>query len=124
MCRGCEILITEFGDVFDFIVLQAREVMDEPLRGVRQAVFSNIVNDVQGIGIEQRDLNTGPGTFVDGSPFNTYSQGRLQGIIFDNRVDVAPLSHEIMHRWAAQAAPALAGWTAKATTWPTPTLTA
>ena len=109
LCRGCEILITEFGDVFDFIVLQVREVVDEPLRGVRQAVFSNIFNDVLGIGIEQRDLNVGPDTFVDGTPFNTYSQGRLQGIIFDNRVDGAPLSHEVMHRWSAHAAAAL-GW--------------
>lgn len=109
VCVGCEVLIESFGDIFDFIVLQTREVVDEPLRSIRQAFFSPTFNDVGGIGLEPRDLNGGPGFFTDGTPFNTFSAGRLQGIIFDNVVDGSPLSHEVMHRWSAFAAQSL-GW--------------
>lgn len=107
VCLACEIVIDRFGDNFDFIILQTREVVNETGPEDRQAFFSNITNSDQGIGIEERDLNIGPGTFFSGEPFNTFSSGRLQGIIFDNRIDGAPLSHEIMHRWGVEAAPSL-----------------
>ena len=109
VCEGCRILIEQFGDVFDFIVLQTREKVNEPQRSIRQAFFSDTKNDVEGIGLEIRDLNVGANTFVSGEPFNTYSSGTLQGIVFDNTIDGSPLAHELMHRWVAHAGPEL-GW--------------
>jgi hypothetical protein len=108
VCLACEMLIDRFDDTFDFIILQTREVVNEIGVEGRQAFFSSTSNSVEGIGIDQRDLNVGPGTFNSGEPFNTFSSGRLQGIIFSNRIDGAPLSHEVMHRWAVVAAPSLA----------------
>lgn len=107
VCEACGVLIGQFGDEFDFIVLQNREVLNEVPDCGCQAFFKGTKNDVEGIGVPLRDINVGPDTFADGTPFNTFSDGTLRGIIWSNRLDGSALSHEVMHRWAVDAAPQL-----------------
>ena len=64
---------------------------------------------MSGIGRPIFDNNTGPGVFNEGTPFNTFSDGFLRGIIFNKQLDVSPLAHEIMHQWTLFAAQQL-GW--------------
>ena len=66
-------------------------------------------NDVSGIGAEIFDNNVGPNVFNDGTPFNTFSTGRLRGIIYNKEIDGSPLAHEVIHQWVEFAAPSL-GW--------------
>ncbi len=107
LCNACGIIIDQFGDAFDFVILHNREVLNEVPDCGCQAFFKGTKNDVEGIGLDLRDINGGADTFSNGTPFNTFSDGQLRGVIWSNRIDGAPLSHEVMHRWAVHAAPSL-----------------
>ena len=109
VCKACGVIIEEFGDEFDFIVLQSSRPLNEVPTCECQAFFKGTRNDAQGIGVELRDINVGPDTFSGGDPFNTFSDGQLRGIIWSNTIDGSALSHEVMHRWSVNAALEL-GW--------------
>lgn len=109
ICNACGVLTRQFGDLFDFIVLYNIEVLKEVPNCGCQAFFVGTRNDVEGIGNELRDINGGPGVFSSGGAFNTYSDAKLRGIVWMNRIDGSALSHELMHRWSVSAAPSL-GW--------------
>ena len=105
LCRACELLIDEFGDVFDFVVIQTQRIVQETPSCGCQAFFSPTRNDVSGIGLTVFDNNIGATVLSDRRPLNTFSDGRLQGVIFMNRIDASPLAHEGMHNWGISAAP-------------------
>ncbi|MCZ6545171.1 MAG: Ig-like domain-containing protein, partial [Chloroflexi bacterium] len=104
VCEACGVIIEEFGDEFDFIILQSSRPLNEVPSCDCQAFFKGTRNDAQGIGVELRDINVGPDTFSGGDPFNTFSDGQLRGIIWSNTIDGSALSHEVMHRWSVNAA--------------------
>ena len=95
-CLGCGILTDRFGDVFDFIILGTAELTkfegpngigrDDGLR----AFFSLESNDAEGTG---RPL-------FNNSFANPFTDGRLQGIVFNGFVEGGSLAHELMHRFA------------------------
>jgi hypothetical protein len=94
ICTLCGLLIEQFGDVFDFIVIQTGEQVQESPSCDCQAFFVTTRNDVEGIG--EAVVNNNGTVF---SNFNTFSPDRLQGIIYDNRLDGSPLTHEVGHNW-------------------------
>jgi hypothetical protein len=108
VCEGCQILIEEFGDIFDFVTLQSIDVLEDVPDCGCLASFVSTQNDVEGIGSQTFNNNGGP-FVLGGTSFNTFSDGKLEGIIWSNQIDRAPLSHEVMHPWAARAASTL-GW--------------
>ena len=109
LCEACRILIERFGDVFDFVLIQTDTYLQEQNPCGCDARYSAGSNDVEGIGQTIFDNNGGPGTFDSGNAFNTFSDGRLQGVIYNKRIDGSPLAHEVMHRWGMNAALAT-GW--------------
>lgn len=103
-CDGCGIVIEQFGDIFDFIVLHNLDPLSEVPECFCSAFFQEIQNDVEGIGKPALDFNLGATFFSDGTPLNTHSDGKLRGVIWMNQIDGWPLSHEVMHHWSSFAA--------------------
>lgn len=96
VCLGCGIFTDRFGDVFDFIILGTAELtkFDGP-GGVGPedgllAFFSLESNDAEGTG---RPL-------FNNSFANPFTDGQLQGIVFNGFVNGGALTHELMHRFA------------------------
>ena len=103
ICLACEALITQFGDIFDFVIIGTAELTDFEGRDESVlAFFSQRRNDVQGIGKGLFNSNGGPKPRLGGGVINTFSADRLRGIVFNNQVDGGPLPHELMHNWAFQ----------------------
>ena len=82
-----------FNDEFDFLIFFPNVDLNNLVPGsINGAFFSNVKNDVRGIGLS---------IFSDNSSFG--SAGKLQGAIFHNYDDPSSfrglLLHELMHRW-------------------------
>ncbi|PZC46186.1 MAG: hypothetical protein DK306_001390 [Chloroflexi bacterium] len=99
ICNACRILIDQFGDVFDFVLLEGVEPFEGDLVGQASAFHTRRKNEAQGIGKSVFDTNVGPLT-LNGAPGNTFSDGRLLGITFNNDRTGWALPHEVMHQWA------------------------
>ena len=99
ICNACRILIDHFGDVFDFVLLEGVEPFTGDLVGQASAFHTRRKNEAQGIGKNVFDTNVGPLT-LNGAPSNTFSDGRLLGITFNNDRTGWVLTHEVMHQWA------------------------
>jgi len=92
VCLACEALITQFGDIFDFIMLQGVDVLPGDLGNQGTLAFHGPrQNEAEGIGLDVFSQNVGPETFPD---------GRLRGTTFNNAPSGSPLTHEIMHQFA------------------------
>ena len=96
VCLGCGIFTDRFGDVFDFSILGTAELTKfDGTGGVGcedglLAFFSLKSNDAEGTG---RPL-------FNNSFANPFTDGRLQGIVFNGFVNGGALTHELMHRFA------------------------
>ena len=100
ICNACRILIEQFGDIFDFVLVEGVEAFPGDNVGSAVAFHTRQRNDAEGIG-ESRGIfnfNGGPLT-LDGRPVNTFSGDRLLGIIFNNDRTGFALTHEVMHQW-------------------------
>ena len=99
ICNACRILIDQFGDVFDFVLLQGVEPFTGDLVGQASAFHTRRKSEAQGIGKAVFNTNVGPLT-LNGAPGNTFSDGRLLGVTFNNDRTGWALTHELMHQWA------------------------